>query len=161
MKAYLAGPDVFRPDAGLWAEQARALCCEYGVEALVPLDGQATDAQGIYQQNVAMISRADVVLANLQLFRGEEPDSGTCFEVGYAAALGKPVIAYNTSRDSLVQRLVPGSHAQLSGHDQWVDAQGWTVEDFGLPVNLMLAVSSRLIEGGLREALAALRRECV
>lgn len=156
MKAYLAGPDVFRPDAGQWAVQARAMCLEYGVEALVPLDGQANDAVGIYRQNIAMIARADAVLANLQPFRGAEPDSGTCFEVGYAVALGKPVIAYHTPRDCMVRRLAQRRHRSSPAQEQWLDAQGWTVEDFGLPVNLMLAVPGQLVEGGLRDALVAL-----
>ena len=155
MKAYLAGPDVFRPDAGQWAEAARALCLEYAIEALIPLDGDATDAAGIYVQNVAMIEAADVVLANLRPFRGVEPDSGTSFEVGYAAALGKPVVAYIPSLESQIQRLAATQPLQFV-QGRWVDAEGQTVEEFGLPVNLMLAVPACLVEGGLREALEAL-----
>ena len=157
MKAYLAGPDVFRPDAGQWAEAARALCLEYAIEALIPLDGDATDAAGIYIQNVAMIEAADVVLANLRPFRGVEPDSGTSFEMGYAAALGKPIVAYLPSLAPQVQRLLGVPEAPLQFvQGRWVDAEGLTVEDFDLPVNLMLAVPACLVEGGLCEALEAL-----
>lgn len=157
MKAYLAGPDVFRPDAGQWAEAARTLCREYGIEALVPLDGDATDAAGIYVQNIAMIEAADVVLANLQPFRGAEPDSGTSFEVGYATALGKPIVAYLPSLESQLQRLLATPQTPLQFvQGRWIDADGQTVEDFDLPTNLMLAVPACLVEGGLREALEAL-----
>ena len=42
--------------------------------------------------NLEAIRAADFVMANLNDFRGPgEPDSGTAFEVGFAAALGKPV----------------------------------------------------------------------
>jgi len=37
------------------------------------------------------------------------------------------------------------------------DAAGWELEEFGLPLNLMLAVPSRIVVGGLRAALEALR----
>ena len=51
------------------------------------------------------------MLANLEPFRGSEPDSGTAFEVGYALALGKPVYAYlsdaGASRRERLARLAP------------------------------------------------------
>ena len=41
------------------------------------------------------------------------------------------------------------------------DAAGWTVEDFGLPLNLMLAVPLRLAQGGLEAALGLLAERAV
>jgi nucleoside 2-deoxyribosyltransferase len=40
-----------------------------------------------------------------------------------------------------------------------VDASGWQLEEFGLPLNLMLAVPCRIVVGDARAALAALLRE--
>ncbi|MGV8248427.1 nucleoside 2-deoxyribosyltransferase, partial [Pseudomonas aeruginosa] len=99
---YLAGPDVFRPDAEAHGETLKALCAEFGFVGLYPLDHAlpadirepAAQAAWIYRANIGLIERADCVLANLEPFRGSEPDSGTAFEVGYALALGKPVYAY-------------------------------------------------------------------
>ena len=99
---YLAGPDVFRPDAEARGTALKAMCAQYGFEGLFPLDQSvpeaitepAAQAEWIYAANIALIRRADAVLANLDFFRGAEPDSGTCFEVGYAVALGKPVYGY-------------------------------------------------------------------
>jgi nucleoside 2-deoxyribosyltransferase len=71
------------------------------------------------------------VLANLNLFRGYEPDSGTAFEVGMAVALGKPVWAYFESNAAL-REIIPHD---AKGQDEW----GFEVEDFDLPRNLMLA----------------------
>lgn len=157
MRAYLAGPDVFRPDALAWAEAARALCHAHGVEALIPLDGNATDAVGIYQQNIAMIHAADVVLANLNAFRGAEPDSGTCFEVGFALALGKRVIGYVAERIDTTTQVARWQAQDLTARDGHLfDRDGQQVEHFGLPLNLMLAVPATIVEGDLAAALAAL-----
>ncbi|MDP5239337.1 nucleoside 2-deoxyribosyltransferase [Uliginosibacterium sp. 31-16] len=157
MKAYLAGPDVFRPDALEWAAQARALCRRHGVEALVPLDGEALTAEGIYFQNVAMIRAADGVLANLDAFRGAEPDSGTSFEVGFALALGKPVVGYVSTAGTTPERVARWQGGELEEADgKLIDRDGLIVEDFGLPLNLMLAVPARIVVGGLEEALVAL-----
>lgn len=81
--------------------------------------------------NMAMIEKADGVVANLDFFRGHEPDSGTCFEVGMAVALKKPVFAYFSNHDPLVAQVPHGTDGR--------DAQGMLVEDFNLPRNLMLA----------------------
>lgn len=35
---YLAGPDVFRPDAEAHGEMLKALCAEFGFLGLYPLD---------------------------------------------------------------------------------------------------------------------------
>jgi nucleoside 2-deoxyribosyltransferase len=157
MKIYLAGPDVFRPDASAWAEEARRQCAAAGHLALIPLDGVETTAPGIYHANIELIRAADAVIANLDPFRGCEPDSGTCVEVGFALALGKPVVGYMTDRATSVERVArlfgplhPGASGRLADRD------GLLVEDFGLPLNLMLAVPARLVVGGLAEALYTL-----
>ncbi len=157
MKLYLAGPDVFRPDALAWAEQARALCAARGHVALIPLDCVETSAPGIYRANIELIRAADAVLANLEPFRGCEPDSGTCVEVGFALALGKPVIGYLRNSETVVERVVRIEGRALENRAKIpVDRSGLHVEDLGLPLNLMLAVPVSIVVGGLPEALLAL-----
>ena len=155
MRLYIAGPDVFRPDAVHWADTVRVLCRDHGHEALIPLDGDATTADGIFRNNLALLQSADTVLANLNPFRGAEPDSGTCVEIGYALALGKPVIGYAAELPSLRQRL-GGDCGGNCG--KAVDAEGYSVEDFGLPFNLMLAVPLQLVAGDIEAALNRLTR---
>lgn len=138
---YLAGPDVFAPD---WDRRCAVLChalAARGFHALVPEN--AATACVIYEANLQKIRSADWVLANLQPFRGAEPDSGTVFEVGFAAALGKPVYGYNASgsyaaRVALAQGNLGGNPAK--------DKEGWQVEQFGLPLNLMVAVPVRIAQ---------------
>ena len=158
---YLAGPDVFRPDAEARGAALKAMCTQHGFEGLFPLDQSvpeaitepAAQAEWIYAANIALIRRADAVLANLDFFRGAEPDSGTCFEVGYAVALGKPVYGYIPEDGSFAQR-IRQRYPQTIGADGRVDTHGWNFEEFGLPLNLMLAVPAPLIVGSVRDALA-------
>lgn len=152
---YLAGPDVFRPDARERYARMEHACERLGLVGLRPSDGgaQADGATGrslahrIYEGNVALIRRCDAVVANLQPFRGHvEPDSGTVFEVGVAIALGKPVAAYlpgpelsyaERVRTHFPTRTDPRGTLWDEAHDAWV-------ESFGEPLNLMLARSTRL-----------------
>jgi Nucleoside 2-deoxyribosyltransferase len=79
----LAGFDVFRPDALAHRETLKALCRAFGFEGLYPLDAAVpsiTDpgdrARWIYEANIGAIRQADIVLANINDFRGTgEPDS--------------------------------------------------------------------------------------
>ena len=146
---YLAGFDVFAPDAVQRGAKMKLMCAEKGFAGLYPLDNEADGAAAIFAGNCALIDRADAVIANLNSFRGAEPDSGTCFEVGYAHAKGKPVYGYLSDGRTM--------------REKWgaADENGFAVEDFGLPVNLMLACAARIVQGGFAEALAACAAEQV
>jgi|TARA_Y100001001_G_scaffold111370_1_gene108996 nucleoside 2-deoxyribosyltransferase len=135
---YLAGFDVFYPDALARGDYLKALCATHGLEGLYPLDatlpeGLSDPAGWICQANLDSLRRADAVLANLGHFRGNEPDSGTVFEVGFACALGKPVWAYFPDQQPMIE--------QLPRDEQGLCPDGFVVENFGLPRNLMLACS--------------------
>ncbi|WP_454763016.1 nucleoside 2-deoxyribosyltransferase [Cupriavidus campinensis] len=157
---YLAGFDVFRKDALAHGGHLKALCAQHGYDGLYPLDKAAPQglsgpaaAQWIYEANLALIRRADIVMANLDDFRGPgEPDSGTTFEVGFAVALQKPVWAYSSDAGTLLER----ARARTDADGEALDARGYVVEDFGLSKNLMLACSVRLVAGGPAECLAAM-----
>lgn len=140
---YLAGPDVFDPDPVATGEQLKALCAAYGFEGLFPLDNVIADfdhtpntATAIREANIALIKHADIVMANLNPFRGFEPDSGTVYEVGFAEALGKPVFGYAADRRHMPARL--REHQQLDKEAQQCNA-GKQIESFALSHNLMLA----------------------
>jgi nucleoside 2-deoxyribosyltransferase len=153
-RVYLAGPDVFYPDARERGKTLVELCRQHGFEGLYPLDAQLDEhiqplSLAIYQANRALIDRADAVVANLRDWRGHEPDSGTVWEVAYALAQGKPVIGYLPSNETLRERC-----AAIAPNG--TDANGCQVEDFGLPLNLMLAHSLTAVVWGAEEGHAGL-----
>lgn len=157
---YLAGFDVFRKDAVDYGKRLQALCADHGFTGLYPLDQAAPagmtgpeTARWIYEANIALLHRADAVMANLDDFRGPgEPDSGTAFEVGYAVALGKPVWGYASEASTLRERVT----ASIDADGEAIDARGYVVEDFGLSKNLMLACSVTLVHGTAEDCLKAM-----
>lgn len=164
---YLAGPDIFRPDAVAHGDRLKVLCARYGFEGLFPLDAQVAGhatgdpldtARWIYRADLGLLEAADAVLANLDFFRGAEPDSGTCFEVGYAIARGKPVYGYVPEGGSLAERIRQRCPQHL-GRAAGTDAVGWELEEFGLPLNLMLAVPCVMVVGDAEAALQRLRAD--
>lgn len=146
-KIYLAGFDVFAPDAKQRGAKMKMQCAGQGFIGLYPFDNEADNPDDIFAGNCGLIDQADIVIANLNPFRGAEPDSGTCFEVGYAVAKGKTVYGYLSDMRTMREKL--GSQ----------DENGFSVENFGLPVNLMLAKGARIVAGDFAAALALCRAE--
>jgi nucleoside 2-deoxyribosyltransferase len=159
-KVYFAGPDVFRADYDRVIKEIRTLCAKHGIEPLLPGDAapgrkkayktKAGEARAIYRENLAHIKNADGVVANLSPFRGGiEPDSGTAFEVGHAAALGKWVVGYLDDLRSLPERVKDSPLKGRAGRDR----DGFLVEDWDHPVNLMIAMACDRVVGTLGEAV--------
>lgn len=156
-KIYLAGPDVFYPDAVARLQRHLELCAQLGLEALVPVDNELIDgtpreqALGIYRGNLAKMNQADGVIANITPFRGPHMDPGTAFEIGFFVAQAKPVICYSTDPHVLAERVRKWSR-QSEEEAASFDKNGALIEDFGFAENLMIEGS--VVDRGLGHGVA-------
>jgi nucleoside 2-deoxyribosyltransferase len=131
-RVYLAGPDVFYPDATERAARLKDLCQQNGLEGVFPLDSQVKllepfeqEDNGflIYHANVKLIKSCWAMLANMNPFRGPSMDVGTAFEIGYGRALELHVVGYTDSKTEYKTR---------------VKEDGLVIENFGMVDNLMV-----------------------
>jgi nucleoside 2-deoxyribosyltransferase len=162
IRVYLAGPDVFLPDAGTWLERKKAICAGFRLTGVSPLDalGEEPDGWGrlpewrrIALRNEAHIRSCAAVVANLTPFRGPSADVGTVYEVGFARGLGLRVFGYTTVTATFLDRTLSSIGGGRQDRDgSWWDPDGMLVEQFGLFDNLM-------IEGGITDSGGALIRE--
>jgi len=146
-KVYLAGPEVFLPNAREILDRKAALAREAGLLPLSPGDleipqtnSKRERAAAINAVDEKMMMQADAIIANLTPFRGIAADTGTAFELGFMCASGKPVFAYtNVARDhsGRVSDLYGGAVA-YDAEGRLRDPNGIAIEDFGLADNLML-----------------------
>jgi nucleoside 2-deoxyribosyltransferase len=142
MKIYLAGPDVFLPDAVDIGRRKVELCTRHGLTGLYPLDNTidiaAKDASlQIFRGNETMMIAADAIIANLTPFRGPGADAGTVYELGYMAGRGKLCLGYSNDPSLYADRV--REFTEVTARDgRLIDALGLTVEDFGLADNLMM-----------------------
>jgi nucleoside 2-deoxyribosyltransferase len=142
MKIYLAGPDVFLQEPVEMGRRKKEICARYGLTGLFPLDNEvdptAKDASlNIFRGNEAMMNKADAIIANLTPFRGPGADPGTVYELGYMAARGKLCLGYSNDPSLYAERVT--RFTELSNRDgRLIDAEGLTVENFGLADNLMM-----------------------
>src|SRR5436190_2445865 len=143
MKIYLAGPEVFLPDASAVGKRKRDICERHGMTGLYPLDNavdlSARDASlQIFKGLEEMMDAADAIIANLTPFRGPGADAGTVYELGYMAGRGKPLFAYSNDPATYAERVERTHQATKSSGGGLIDRDGLVVEDFGLSDNLMM-----------------------
>ncbi len=151
LRAYLAGPDVFLPDALVQARAKVAICARHGIEGRPPLNDDIEAVmrlppdeawRAIYAKDIAMMEEADLVIANLTPFRGASADAGTLVELGWFLGRGRPVFGYSNTATLFDAR----SRALVAAQPD--PMPGLAVEGFGLPDNLMIP-GAVLAGGGL------------
>src|ERR1700682_6118193 len=133
---YLAGPDVFLPNAVAHAARKVEICRRVGLRGLPPLNEDAETAatelavwQAIYEKDVAMMEESELIIANLPPFAGPPADAGTLIEVGWFLGKGKPIFGYSNTPEnfeSRMRRQLGAKHADLG------------IDVFHLPDNLMI-----------------------
>ena len=157
---YIAGPECFQPNGKELAEKAIRLCEEYGFEGLSPVvghpslpaidfsQGKKAAAKQIFYKNISLINMCDLVIANLNNFRGWEPDGGTCFELGYAYTQDKKLYAFMDDKRPCYEKYVGNIH--FDGVF-WRDDNGAFFESGCC--NLMMNAPATVVEGTFEDAL--------
>jgi nucleoside 2-deoxyribosyltransferase len=173
IKLYLAGPQVFLPNAAEVAETQRELCCAYGFVPLHPMDNNINiskktfaTATRIYRGDVKQIRQCHIVVADCNPFRGPMIDDGTAYELGYGNALDKPSYGYVAADRTYNFRIAVHGLAHYSEqYKDYVDRQGFLLtDDFGTRINLMMECGmceygGRLVIGSFEDCLKEIRND--
>jgi nucleoside 2-deoxyribosyltransferase len=148
VRVYLAGPEVFLINAKEIGDQKKALCRKYGFEGVFPLDNEIDNKNRnpkelglcISAVNENLIKSCKIVIANITPFRGPSADVGTAYEIGFAHALDKRVLAYTNVPLGFTQRTIKALNAQVnrSQDGKLRDADGMLIEEMDLTDNLMI-----------------------
>lgn len=147
-RIYLAGPDVFLPDAVSIGAVKKRICAAYGLVGVYPMDLVPPPPPGsrlemglhVYDALERGMRDCDAIVADLTPYHGPSIDPGTAFEIGFMRALGRPVFAYSGSGETFLARMTEfwrgdvtrRPDGSLQGRD------GTAIEDFDMADNLML-----------------------
>lgn len=170
-KLYLAGPEIFLPNAEEVAEKQKTLCKKHGFVGLHPIDNNLNlvgsslaVASDIYYGDTGQVRECDVVVANCNSFRGALIDDGTAYELGFGNALSKPSYGYVSDADSYIERVIKRYPCYIpKGGKFYADKDGYLLaDDFGTKINLMMqcgmaANGGRLVVGDFESCLIAIR----
>ena len=143
MEIYLAGPEVFLPDADVIFEKKKAICGDHGFKGVSPFDNEPPKrlrnplkiSGAIYRSNELAMKNCDLAIANVTPFRGISADPGTVLEIGFFLGQEKTVFAYTNVEEDYAVRV---SKSAWAGGDLRQDCHGHKVENFELFDNLMI-----------------------
>jgi nucleoside 2-deoxyribosyltransferase len=126
MKIYLAGL-LFSTAERAFNARLAELLREMKIEVWLPQESEqgSMSPRQIFEEDVRGIDWADVVVANMD---GPDPDSGTCWECGYAYRK-KPIVIFRTDFRVAYEKRNDGRSAEEAGQ---------------APYNLMLTESADL-----------------
>lgn len=144
-KVYLAGPEVFYPEADKVLARKRALAVEYGfTPVLGDLAALPPKPLGfgvaIFKANEIAMRAADICIANISPFRGISADVGTVWEIGFMYGLGKPCFAYTSEPSHYTDRVIGWAGVQpvRDAAGMLRLPSGVMVEEHGMTDNLMI-----------------------
>ncbi len=142
------------------------MCVAHGFEAVLPGD-VAVDERGLsppataqarYQETKALLCACDGVVADISPLRGCSMDAGVAFEVGFAAALGIPIVGWTDDDSDYLDRVLAWYRGRLTLEDgRWFDPDGREVEDFGLTDSMMVCRALSAVTCSFDQALLALK----
>lgn len=156
---YLATVDRYLPNAQAIYVRMKEICSDYGFDVVSPLDWapgveeietdnlytRAANLLDNYQQHVR---NCDMVVGDLNFFRGYEPSNDVSFECGMGFQLGKKLYGYMDDTRPLIERI-----PHYGPEHEYRDQSGSNVENFNYPANLMFACCMDIIEGGFEEVI--------
>ena len=168
-KAYLAGTEIFYPDSKETQERYHQLCEKYGIIGFYPEDVAPEDEypeyvkkddsvhefeMRLFTHDLNHIKRTDIIIANLNDYRGNEPDSGTAVECGLAWGYGHRCFAFIDDARPMKERFKGVKKVREDG--TVTDKNDAHLEDFDSPLNLMFCEFT-VFEGDFETALKGIR----
>lgn len=164
-KIYLSVFERYDENGAEILSQMKAICKHYGFEAVSPLDladgAVFEEAENAYERAGQLfynyqkhVRDADVIIANLNDYRGYEVNNDVGFECGMGFQLGKKLYGYMDDTKPMIDKI-----PHLGEEREYRDQNGSNVENFDYPANLMFACSMKIIQGDFDTIIKAVAQE--
>ena len=162
---YLAGVGRYRDDAEDVFAKRKEICKKYGLNVVTPMDQAPgvekieTDNPYIWASNVfdnyqQHVRNCDVIIADLNDYRGYEVNNDVGFECGMGFQLGKKLYGYMKDTSPLVERI-----PHLGEEREFREHTGSNVENFNYPCNLMFSCSMKIFEGEFEKIIQQVAKD--
>lgn len=152
-RVYLSGVERYQENAAEIFARMKQICEKHGLNAVSPLDWAPgvkeieTENPYVWAANVfdnyqQQVRNCDVIIANLNNYRGYEVNNNVAFECGMGFQLGKKLYGYMEDASPLINKI-----PHLGAENEFRDHTGSNVENFNYPCNLMFGSSMKIYEG--------------
>ncbi|MEG1388866.1 MAG: nucleoside 2-deoxyribosyltransferase [Angelakisella sp.] len=156
-KVYIAGPACFYPRGyDLWeALRRRAIYFGFGVS--LPNDNELNldntdlrkNADIIFANCADSMNKSTAIVADLEFFRGSEPDGGSIYEIGMAYARGLRCYGYTRDKRAMVHK-----HQQVTlRNDSVYDQDNRILPYAELPFCPSLIGGCKIVEGSFEDCM--------
>lgn len=149
-RLYITGPQRYYPN-GLQELMAMKYTAEYyGFEVVNDFSVIKPGLSDYEHIDHSHLDNCDIIIGDVNFFRGGEPESGTIFEMGIAFAKGKKMYSFVRDRRDVIHRYPV---ATLGKDGELIDEHGMfyaTAETVG---NIMYMVPSKMVEGSFEDCL--------
>ncbi|MBR5342203.1 MAG: nucleoside 2-deoxyribosyltransferase [Erysipelotrichaceae bacterium] len=127
---YLADFEMFLPTCEETVKYWKEVCDKYGFIGMFPGDGDPVEPgdnfwQRVFNSDYGHMLKCDVCFAQLDDWRGHEPDSGTLWELGWYVALGYPSYGFYGGPKTLLERKIERTEED----GVFYDSEGYAIED--------------------------------
>lgn len=157
---YLSGIERYQENAHEVFSKMKEICEKYGFIVYTPVDWAPgvkklkTDnlykwAANLFDNYQQHVRNCDVIIANLNDYRGYEVNNEVGFECGMAFQLGKKLYGYMDNAAPLIEKI-----PHLGEEKEFRDHTGSNVENFNYPANLMFGSSMKIFEGKFEEIIS-------
>lgn len=154
---YIAGPMCFYPNGYAQWEGLRAYTQSMGVAVSLPNDAELNlnhedlrlNADEIFKNCCDSMNKTTAIIANLEFFRGPEPDGGTVYEIGMAFAKGARCYAYTRDNRAMVWKYQGAELKNNLPHDR----AGRVLPFYDLPFSPNLVSACKIVEGNYTDCL--------
>lgn len=157
---YISGTGRYGKDAVSRFEKMKEICKKHGLDVVTPVDwapgveeiktdNPYTWAANVFDNYQQHVRNCDVIIADLNDYRGYEVNNDVGFECGMGFQLGKKLYGYMDDTSPLIDRL-----PHLGEEGEFRDHTGSNVENFNYPCNLMFSCSMKIFEGEFEKIVA-------
>lgn len=138
-KIYLSGFETCSKDYFTIIQKMRKLCNKYGFIGIC-YEGVDDSEEEFFINKIKAIERSDILIANLNFFRGDNIWDTTAFEIGYAYAKEKPIYGYISDMRSLKEKIGMKYSKDI-------------IKETTVPISLLISMSTTIIKGDLEQCL--------
>jgi nucleoside 2-deoxyribosyltransferase len=149
-RLYISGPQRYYPNGLQELIMMKCLAEYYGFEVVndfSTIKPGLTDYEHIDRIH---LDNCDIIVGDVNFFRGGEPESGVMFEMGIAYAKGKRMYSFVRDRRDVIHRYPVGSFGK---NGELLDQHGMNYATADTSGNIMYMVPSKIVEGTFEDCL--------
>ena len=152
-KLYITGPQKYFPNGLAELKMYKAVAEYYGFEVVNDFSYVEKGLEEYEPIDRTFLDDCDIVIADVNPFRGGEPESSTIFDLGIAFSKKKRIYTHVHDMRDVIHKY-PNAHYDEAGRT--IDQHGLRYLDGYTPGNLMYMIPGKMIEGGFMECIRAL-----